>query len=610
MKSHEEFRTLSSLTSIAIALLKDAMAKCSMSIDPRDVDTISRRIEYEGLSFLTKTLPAFGRDIEECLDLGGVTPSHFRMFRKCKAIPAFLQGMLGLVFSQKDGSLIHEPSIEAIEGLRQMSYAFKKLKLDYTHSQTMRATSSFMEEESSIESFVLGFPQQRLYNSVCHGCWYDICGNNSIRDMVPRHGPGAVAERLSANAKFALKRWHYRLEPYFPYYGNAVHNESVYCDENYDSSWVEVPEEQEQPVRVVFVPKDSKGPRTIAVEPACMQYTQQAISRSLIEWLEHAPLTAGHVNFTDQSINQRLAIVSSEDKSFATIDLSSASDRVPRDLALAMFQYNPDLMEAIDASRSRSALLPDGNVIPLRKFASMGSALCFPVESMFFFTLCVMSLLDKRGLPVTPQNCKIVSRDVFVYGDDIIVPTKDVDAVIRTLQDFNCKVNTTKSHWKGYFRESCGVDAYRGHVVTPTYLRELPPYNRRCSRGLISWTETSNQLYKRGYWHTANLLIMQVERILGELPIVQETCSGLGKLSFQRFPYSIGRWDKRSHVNVVKTWVPKPVYHDDKLEGYPALLKCLLRLQENISEETDSKHLLRTARHGAVTLKRQWVRPY
>jgi hypothetical protein len=139
--------------------------------------------------------------------------------------------------------------------------------------------------------------------------------------------------------------------------------------------------ELEQPVKVVLVPKTLKGPRVIAEEPCCMQYVQQGIRDVLYDLLENKNrFTSGHINFRDQTVNQSLALASSSDGRLATIDLSDASDRVPYDLALLMFQSNPEVMEAIDSCRSLRAVLPSGQVIgPLRKFASMGSALCFPV---------------------------------------------------------------------------------------------------------------------------------------------------------------------------------------------------------------------------------------
>jgi hypothetical protein len=305
-----------------------------------------------------------------------------------------------------------------------------------------------------------------------------------------------------------------------------------------------------------------------------------------------------------------------------------------------MFRANPDLMDSIDACRSTRAEMPDGSIVePLQKFASMGSALCFPVEAMYFYTLCVMALLKRHNLPASYRNSFKVSRAIYVYGDDIIVPSADAEFVLDYLQRYNCKVNAAKSFWTGKFRESCGVDAYDGKVVSPTYIGTLPPENKRQAERLISWTATGNLFYKRGYWRTAQLLFNYVEAVIGPLPYLSETSPGLGRYSFLGYrtverwqgdrgrirPLSLEELQKGSPRLVqkasyqrfeVKAWVPSPVYRKDKLEGNAALSASLSRLAakpssdvgpKGLPSETDSLHLERFALHGAVTLKRRWV---
>jgi hypothetical protein len=304
-----------------------------------------------------------------------------------------------------------------------------------------------------------------------------------------------------------------------------------------------------------------------------------------------------------------LALSSSDDGQLATIDLSDASDRVPRSLALAMFRCNPDIQDAIDACRSDSAQMPTGEIIsPLRKFASMGSALCFPVEAMYFYTICVVALLRIQNLPVTLRNIYQVSRDVHVYGDDIIVPATYAVSVLDHLQKYNCKVNANKTFYRGCFRESCGVDAYRGAPVTPVYIRSKRPKNRQNSSELVSWTSTANLFYLKGYWRTASLMRYYVEKVLGPLPYVSKESSALGHISYLGYR-SYEKWNRKLHRLEIKAWVPSPVYRIDKLEGYAALSKSVLGLTDRKDpfDPTDRSSLERSALHGAVTLKRRWV---
>jgi len=361
-----------------------------------------------------------------------------------------------------------------------------------------------------------------------------------------------------------------------------------------------------------------------------MQYAQQGIRGVLYDAIESYWLTSGHINFRDQSINQSLAVMSSIDGRLATIDLSDASDRVPAGLALRMFATNPDLMDFIAACRSKSAAMPDGRIIgPLAKFASMGSALCFPVEAMYFYTICVMALLESLDLPFSQRNVFIVSREIFVYGDDLVVPAHLAATVIDYLQKYNCKVNSRKSFWNGYFRESCGVDAFRGVQVQPVYVGTALPCNRRQSREFISSVETGNSFFSKGYLRTSHLIFSKIEGVFGFLPTTTDESHAIGRNHFWHKKSAFKRRiNPKTQVEEIKAWVPAPSFSTDKVEGFAALQKCLMRLEglplepyrtrpgspfDKVVDYIDSlvavdpKHLERSARHGVVTTKRRWI---
>jgi hypothetical protein len=626
------------------AVYKDATMKCTADVsDLRDLMTIRSRVESEGISFLTITLPRFGQDFERCLDSKRLDPTLFHNFRKRGLGPAFLQGLIGSVFDYETGRIFNEEPLDntrnavsdipvLVDSVRQICYTYKKIQIDCTPKRVQKALDSFVETEQSLQAFSLSEPDAEIFKSVS-GMLFDVLVSQlELARCIPKHGPGATAERISGNQKFNWRNWHERLEVFFPIIGNG-YPLGLPSDSKELENVTFIPKDEEQPVRVVPVPKTLKSPRIIAIEPSCMQYVQQGIRDELYASLESYWMTAGHINFRDQTVNQRLAIESSISGLLATIDLSDASDRVPRDLAMEMFRSNPDIRDAIDACRSMSAELPDGRVVsPLRKFASMGSALCFPVEAMYFYTICVIALLREHHLPVTKRNCYKVSRNVYVYGDDIIVPGANAVAVLEHLQKYNCKVNTDKTFFTARFRESCGVDAYAGEPVTPVYLRQLRPENRRQPERLVSWTATANLFYQKGYWHTASLMFRYIERIIGPLPYVSETSSALGRKSFLGF-LSVERWSRKLHRYEILAWVPSPVYRTDRLVDYGALSKSLTFLSardKNISRsggESDDilyvdqqrlkagldisigSSLERSALHGAVTLKRRWVPP-
>lgn len=606
MKSHE-----SDLLKLAVSIYIDAAAKCNaLQPDDRDLVTLRHRVKHEGLSFLTITLPSLGKDFERCLADEAIGPGRFRSFGKRLKAPAFLQGFFNRVFDVSGtGRILNEPDLAAIEGIRQMAYSFKKLKVACTPERTELAYNTFTEGEHDFEKD-LDPGDLDYFTEVRRAIWPLVLSDDCLSDpasFLPKHGPGATAERISGNRKYRFRNWYDRLEPYFPLMTTAYSSESAYRSAEFEALKI-VSEEDELPVRVIAVPKTLKKPRIIAIEPVCMQYAQQAISQRLVQALSKSTLTGGHVNFTDQQTNRDLALKSSKDGSFATLDLSSASDRVPLSLAISMFESNPDLMGAILACRSRRAQVPNREVITLRKFASMGSALCFPIEAMYFYTICVAAILRKRNLPVTFKAIRTVAKEVYVYGDDIIVPTDCAYAVSDHLHKYYCKVNMSKSFWSGKFRESCGMDAYAGESVIPTYVHHLPPRNRQHVQAFLSLVETSNLFYERGYWSTASLLVHWCERVFGKLPVLGPDSPGVGLRSYQRY-VSTGRWNHKLHRHEVKAWLAGPVYQNDRLEGYGALLKSLLGLERRSSNDVvlPGDSLEKTARYGAVTLKRRWT---
>jgi hypothetical protein len=623
------------------AVYIDATMKCVADVsDYRDLKTIRSRTEKEGISFLTITLPQFCKDFERSLANGVIDSSAFKSFKKVGAIPALLQGMLSQLFSVENGRILHEQKetttsgscadsatsgeanesrdtvvsssgniSDIVESVRQICLTFSKVEIECTPSRVQLALARYVSIEHTFVSFSPQCEETIAFGIVSSVLWNTMVSSIELSKCIPKHGPGATAEYISGNLKYNWSEWNDCLEPYFPLIGNGYPLGLPSDSEELKSLTVHSMG-SERPVRVVPVPKTLKGPRIIAIEPSCMQFAQQGIMGELVSSLESYWLTAGHVNFRDQHINQSLAISASISGRLATIDLSDASDRVPLSLALVMFQCHPDLSDAIEACRSTSAQLPNGKIIsPLRKFASMGSALCFPIEAMYFYTVCVIALLKEHNLPVTPLNIFRVTREVHIYGDDIIVPTMYATSVLDHLRKYNCKVNTNKTFGVGKFRESCGIDAYAGKEVTPVYLRKVCPENRRQSSAIISWVATANLFYRKGYWRTTDFMRKRIEALIGPLPYVSETSSALGHLSYLGYR-SVERWNRNLQRFEIKGWVPTPVYRTDILEGYGALSKSLLGLEQRenaVPDSLDAHALERSALHGAVTLKRRWV---
>jgi len=430
-----------------------------------------------------------------------------------------------------------------------------------------------------------------------------------VDQIIPTHGPGATRERILGNQKWRFRRWHQRLEDVGMSFTRFVYNRKMYFDEEgrvrIEGQAPEfVKPGDEEPVRVVFVPKTLKSPRVIAVEPVCMQFAQQGLGRLLVREVETSRLTAGHVNFRDQSINQALAQDALGHGNYATVDMSDASDRVALVHVHALLAAVPKFRTWVMAARSTRAQLPNGELVHLSKFASMGSALCFPMEALVFFTSIIASRLCRAGIRPTPRSVHSFGRDVYVYGDDLIVPTDEASTICDDLESLGFKVNRRKSFWTGKFRESCGSDCYDNEKVTPVYLRRDLPTSRAESSGILSAVSTANQLHSAGYWKTAAAIREAVEELTGRLPQVHANSPAIG-WNHHSEVVPPRRWNAELQRVEIRALVPVSPKHADPIDGSPALAKCFRIIGKELP--IDPEHLERSVIPYGVTLKRRWV---
>jgi hypothetical protein len=574
----------------------------------RDKDYVSGRIEKEGVSFLTITLTNFGKAFELALSEGRTARTSspkeepFAGFqrRKKSGIPHFLSGFLGLIFDPQSGVLLEEVNIEAVRAVRQLSLMFGKILLPCSDARMKAAFNNYLECEQELiasdkaltvdlfEGFVQaslvlwGDAMQQVDEDIYYG------------RIVPAHGPGATADRLVANAKWNQLEWTDRLEEIFPFGEYLIPNSRYHTE--YLSLINFLEPGQERPSRVILVPKTLKTPRVIAIEPTCMQYTQQGISRSLVPRLEKSYSRKGILGFTDQTINHRMAREGSISGKLATLDLSEASDRVSNQLVRGMTRNFPNLSKGIDACRSRSADV-DGTVIRLTKFASMGSALTFPIEAMVFSTIVYMGIAQAKGRLLDEGLIQEYRRSVRVYGDDIIVPVDCANWVKVLLEAFGFRVNTSKSFTEGNFRESCGKEYFRGDDVSVCRVRRVIPSGPGDVPEILSLTSFRNQAYWSGMWQVAKHCDGILERVLkGLYPIVETTSPVIGRESLIFNP-SMDGWSDDIHLPLVRGWIPRLKFPQRGLDGVGALMKCLHLLG---ASEEENESLLRQGRKGGL----------
>jgi len=609
---------MKSMTDLWRELANELAGWCHTSTT-QDYNKLLSRVENEGLSFLTITLPSFGKDFENCLEQGLVDDCHFRGFKRSGGLPLFLGGFLRQIFDVSSGVILPQPSIDSIYAVRQLTAVFAKILVPCSEDRVRDAFVGYVKIEEDLLAWeegntfdVSNFERvSRLLFSDVFAKMDELVYNS---ELVPRHGPGSTADRMSGNQKYDLKLWSERLESLFPFGDYAIPNWR-YNNQYHDVEILDP--DAEWPVKVIHVPKTLKTPRIIAMEPAYMQYMQQAVLHPLVQHLE-AKVVEGNtrdnlgsyfVGFTDQIPNREMACRGSKDGSLATLDLSEASDRVHILHVEAMLQRFPHFYEAVQATRSTKAEVPTIGVHlgSLRKFASMGSALCFPIEAMVFTTAVFLGIEASLKTPLTRKIVRSYVGKVRIYGDDIIIPVECVTDVIETLSRLGFRVNFNKSFWNGKFRESCGGDYYASEDVTPVRVRNLFPSSRHDAEGVQSLVALRNLLYLRGLWRTTRWLDEQiVGKLLPHFPIVEPTAPCIGRTSFLR--YKAEKICDATHAPRVRAYVAKPRIPASEASGIGSLLKCILPTRVNPFE--DKKHLSHAGRPSAVDIKLRWSSPF
>jgi len=445
-----------------------------------------------------------------------------------------------------------------------------------------------------------------------------------VGDIIPMHGPGAVADKLTSNGKWNQRTWPARLEEGgFPARDNLIPNLHPHYVEELNQTLDILEPGAEIPVKVITVPKTLKTPRIIAIEPTAMQYAQQALRREIYDAVEQDGILHRMVGFTDQEPNRALACSGSHSGELATLDMSEASDRVSNQHVRLLLEDFPNLLWAVQACRSRKADVTGHGVIRLAKFASMGSALCFPMEAMVFLTVIFMGIERELGAPLSRRDVvKRFSKQVRVFGDDLIVPRDYVLSVVDELETFGFRVNVGKSYWTGRFRESCGKEFYDGHDVSIVKVRRILPTSRQDANGVISAVETRNLFYRGGVWSGARWLDNYLGKMLIHFPNVAPTSPLLGRVSF--LGYQFQRLHPNTQGPLTKGYYVRSESPRDPLDGSGAMLKCLCKTpqpylkilkaygqESHISDaNVDDEHLERSGRPEHVSIKLGWRPPY
>lgn len=301
-----------------------------------------------------------------------------------------------------------------------------------------------------------------------------------------------------------------------------------------------------------FVPKDVTKARSICMEPNTFMWAQQAVLANILWYMRNGPVSQ-FVQLEDQSRNRQLAEWGSLTGEIDTIDLSSASDSVHSELVRAIMPRK--LRYALFGCRTSKVRLPDGAVMEVKKFAPMGSAVCFPTQCLIFTAVSILAALYEAEGRAEGDDSPIGDRwfpnfgdslrrlfagepgyhydrgrfqPLAIYGDDIAVDCRLTPTIIYLLTSLGFSVNVEKSFTdEQAFRESCGGFYHRGEDVTPLRFSIKRIRDGNPSSCVASTVSLANRAGDFGYRHLQRYLIHLALSLEGNIPFTSSRDASL-----------------------------------------------------------------------------------
>lgn len=356
---------------------------------------------------------------------------------------------------------------------------------------------------------------------------------------------------------------------------------------------------------LTFVPKRVGEARTICYEPSMNMLIQKLLG----SYIKHRMKCALGIDLSDQSKNRELARLGSLCDSYATIDLSSASDLMSKWFVTEVTPY--PWLRLLDDARSKSFFDPMKNEwTRFHKFSTMGNGFTFELETLMFAAITLAAVRVYGG--------NTLSRDEYaVYGDDIIVPKAHALIVLQSLAICGHIPNLSKTYTSGPFRESCGGEFFNGWEVTPLKIKDLDIYDTKSLVTLhnrcISIHRLPNHVGYLSCWLarlrvSLHICASDVEARLAEGPIesyidnrgVEIFCSSDRYLWSEDHPstWKNSRWSKKLH-----SWVPARfliMTYDKTIEydmhpdvvpyaiGHGSISCCRFKINEHYSMKRNS----------------------
>ena len=341
-------------------------------------------------------------------------------------------------------------------------------------------------------------------------------------ELVMRHGPGNVAEPdiRTTEAKNNFMLYDARIDKAmrrngffvrkFPY-DTLVLPYAKRWGEGYNG----LAARSQTISKLRFVRKNYKTMRSICMEPVTYMWAQQAVLNALNGAIKRSRLSS-LIDIEDQTKNRFSAQLASERLDFATLDQSRASDSVSWALIAGIF--SGELLALLDDTRTKQVEMPNGYIFDVLKFAPMGSAVCFPIQSIVFsLVLLLCNYLHSRQIDISEYLKGDIPRvDTYapdapqyscVYGDDIICRDDQAADMMSLLTALGFSTNEQKSYFGSLlFRESCGMYAFCGDDVSPVMFK-VENINEDTHESRMGRIALANDLYRRGYVNARGVIL-------------------------------------------------------------------------------------------------------
>lgn len=261
-------------------------------------------------------------------------------------------------------------------------------------------------------------------------------------------------------------------------------------------------------LKLTLVPKTFKSLRSIMPNTTIGSYMSFGIGDIMAKRLRKHRSDIR----TLQSTHRILACRASEHGQHVTADLSSASDSIS--VALVRHLLPQDWFDFMNEHRVSKVELPDGDVVEMETFSTMGIGYTFPLQTLIFLSLLRAVHFQVNGF---------ARATISVYGDDLIYHKSIHSMVQHVFKEIGFVINIDKTFDEGHFRESCGGDYHRGVDVRPFQPQNGHPFVSRIAYEALLY-KYLNGLLRR--WtefeipETISYLTSELERVTKGIKIV------------------------------------------------------------------------------------------